>query len=60
MNLRKDSVTGVIFDADVPAQLAAHPNHEPTSKGPGDTTIRKDYAVKDPSPIAGRIVREIK
>jgi hypothetical protein len=57
MNLRKDAVTDVIFDADDPAQLAAHPNHKPTSVGKGDTTIRDGYAIKNPSPIAGRVVR---
>lgn len=57
MNLRKDSVTDVIFDADDPTQAAAHPNSKPTSAGRGDTTIRDGYAIKNSTPIAGRVVR---
>lgn len=57
MNLRKDALTGVLFDADDPVQLAAHPNHKATSAGRGDTTIRDGYAIKNPTEIAGRVVR---
>lgn len=57
MNLRKDALTDVIFDADDPVQAAAHPNSKPTSKGPGDTKLRDGYMIKSPTEIAGRVVR---
>ncbi len=58
MNIRRDSVTGVLFDADDAAQLAAHPNSQ---RATGATKLEPldDHAVKLPTPIAGRVVRDM-
>jgi hypothetical protein len=57
IDLRRDNVTGVFFDANDPAQLAAHPDNRAQTVTRGDTTIRDGYAIKNATPIAGRIVR---
>lgn len=58
IDLKKDTTSGVLINANDSAQAAAHPNTKAAAVGRGDTTKRKQYVIKNATEIAGKIVRE--